>query len=333
MSVLRVMGVAALLAAAPALSAQVTGLAGTVVVTNKTPATATIIDVASGRILATLPTGHGPHEIVLSRNGRTAVITDYGTGPAPGSSLTVIDVDSLRVARTISIAPYQRPHGIAFLPGDSLVAVTVEGSQAVVVVHVTRGVVVREAKTNKAGSHMVGVTADGGIGWTGDMGSHTITELDLLSGKAVRSIDVPERPEAINVTLDGSEVWVGSNTTGKISVIDGYTGSVNTVAEGFEWPYRIWFTPNGETVLIPDYRAEVLRFFARRSRAETGKMTFPGGGPQGITVTPDGRHALVSLSREARVVVIDVATRSVVGHVPAGETPDGVVFTTRVFAR
>ena len=35
-------------------------------VTNKTPATATILDVASGRVLATLPTGQGPHEVVLS---------------------------------------------------------------------------------------------------------------------------------------------------------------------------------------------------------------------------------------------------------------------------
>src|SRR5829696_6513416 len=57
-------------------TAQVPGLSGTLVVTNKSPATATIIDVATGRALATLPTGNGPHEVVLSSNGRTAVVTD-----------------------------------------------------------------------------------------------------------------------------------------------------------------------------------------------------------------------------------------------------------------
>ena len=61
------------------LTAQVPGLSGTLVITNKTPATATIIDVASGKTLATLPTGQGPHEVVMSRDGRVAVVTDYGS--------------------------------------------------------------------------------------------------------------------------------------------------------------------------------------------------------------------------------------------------------------
>jgi DNA-binding beta-propeller fold protein YncE len=313
-----------------ALAAQVAALPGTLVVTNKAPSTATIIDAASGTALATLPTGHGPHEVVLTRDGGTAVVTDYGTGPRPGSTLTVIDVPGRRVVRTISLGEYRRPHGIAFLPGDSLVAVTVEASQAVLLVHVGRGEVVRAVRTGQAGSHMVGVAADGVQAWTGDIGSNTVSELDLRTGEAVRRVDVPAQPEAINVTPDGSEVWVGSNGTGRVSVVDTYTGAVTTAAEGFTWPYRIWFTPDAETVLLPDYTGDALRVVARRSRRELGRLAFPQGGPQGIFVTADGRHALLSLSREARVAVIDIATRTVVGYVPAGQTPDGVVFTPRV---
>jgi len=310
--------------------AQVPALPGTVLVTNKAPATATIIDAASGATLATLPTGHGPHEIVLSRDGSTAVITDYGSGARPGSTLTVIDVPARRVVRTIGLGSYTRPHGLVFLPGDSIVAVTSEAAQAVILVHVARGEVVRAAKTNKSGSHMVGVASDGVQAWTGDIGSNTVTELDLATGRVMRSIDVPEQPEAINITPDGSEVWVGSNGTGKVSVVDTYMGSVVTAAEGFRWPYRVLFTPDAETVLLPDYTGDALRFVTRRTRKELGRLDFPQGGPQGITVTSDGRYALLSLSREARVAVIDIASRTVVGYVPAGETPDGVVFTSRV---
>ena len=96
---------------------QAARLEGTLVVTNKTPGTATILDAGSGRILATLPTGAGPHEVALSADGRVAVVTDYG-GPGGGSTLTVIDVPGLRVARTIDLGEYRSPHGIAFLPGD-----------------------------------------------------------------------------------------------------------------------------------------------------------------------------------------------------------------------
>jgi DNA-binding beta-propeller fold protein YncE len=324
------LGAAAALYLSPVtLVGQVPGVPGTIVVTNKAPGTATIIDLATGATLATLPTGHGPHEIVLAKDGTTAVVSDYGTGPRPGSSLTVIDVPGRRVVRTIDLGEYRRPHGLAWLPGDSVVAVTVEASQAVLLVHIGRGEVTRVARTDQNGSHMVAVAADGVRAWTGDIGSNTITELDLTNGRVMQRTEVPAQPEAINVTPDGSEVWVGSNGTGRVSVFDTYLGTVSTAAEGFRWPYRIWFTPDAETVLIPDYTGDEVRFIARRSRRELGRLTFPQGGPQGIVVTPDGKYALLSMSREARVTIIDIASRSVVGYVPAGETPDGIVFTPR----
>lgn len=313
--------------------AQVPGLRGTLIVTNKGPATATIVDVATGATLKTLPTGNGPHEIVVSRDGRTAVVTDYGTGPAPGSTLTVVDVAGLSVARTIPLGTYTRPHGIVFLPGDSLVAVTSEAARAVVVVHVRTGEIVKVAATEKNGSHMVGVAADGVRAWTGDMGSNTVTELDLREGRAVRSIAVPTTPEAINVTADGSEAWVGSNATGRVSVVDARSGTVTTVAEGLAWPYRVLFSPDSRLAFIPDYRGEELRFLDRATKQELGRLPLKGAGPQGITITPDGRHLLLSLSAQARVAIIDVASRSVLGHLAVGETPDGVAYTTFVVPR
>lgn len=312
-----------------AAGAQVPGLSGTLIVTNKAPSTATIIDVATGQALATLPTGNGPHEVVLSSNGRTAVITDYGTGAAP--TLTVIDVPGKRIARTISLRQYTAPHGIVFLPGDSLVAVTSERTNHVVVVHVASGEIRKAVPTQHRGSHMVGVAADGRRAWTGDMGDHTVSELDLVSGTYVRSIAVPNVPEAINVTPDGREVWVGSNATGKVSVIDVATGAISTAAEGVAWPYRVLFTPDVKTVVIPDMRNNEVRFLDRATRRELSRISLPGAGPQGVTVTPDGRYLLESLSQQARVVVIDLRTRTIAGYIPAGQTPDGIAYTPNVF--
>lgn len=311
-------------------TAQVPGLTGTLVVTNKGPSTATIVDVGSGKVLATLPTGKGPHELVLSSDGGTAVITDYSG--EPGRTLTVIDVAARKVVRTIDLGEYRRPHGIEFLPGDSLVAVTSEATGNVVVVNIREGQVRRAVATRGNGSHMVGVAGDGRRAFTGNMGSNTVSELDLRTGEFVRTWDVPAVPEAINVTRDGSEIWVGSNSTGKVSVINRASGTVTTAAEGFGWPYRVLFTPDGTTVLLPDLKNEVLRFLDRTSHREIGRISFPGGAPQGITITPDGRYALESMSGQGRVAVIDIATRVVVGHLAVGETPDGIGYTTRVMA-
>lgn len=309
------------------LAAQVEGLTGTLVVVNKSLSTATIIDVGTGRARATLPTGPGPHEAALTSDGTLAVVTDY----SPGSSLTVIDVPGRRVVRTIDMSQYRQPHGIVFLPGDSLVAVTSEATRNVVIVNVRAGAIRRAIGTTHAGSHMVGVVADGSVAWTGDMGDHTVSRLDLRTGSHVRSFDVPQTPEAINVTPDGSEVWVGSNATGRVSVVDPATGSITTAAEGVGWPYRIRFTPDVRTVLLPDLRGEELRILDRETHEERTRLPFAGEGPQGITVTPDGRYAFLSLSTAARIAIIDIAAGAVAGYLPAGETPDGIVYTTRVF--
>lgn len=311
--------------------AQVAGLRGTVVVTNKTPSTFSIIDVESGRLVATLPTGEGPHELALSRDGGTAVVTNYAG--RPGNTLTVINVPGRQVLRTVDLGTWHRPHGIVFLPGDSLVAVTSEASGQVLIVAVADGQVRKAVPTTQQLSHMVGVAADGIRAFTGNVGSHTVSELDLTAGVFVRQWAVPEQPEAINVTPDGAEVWVGSNATGKLSVISPATGQVVTAAEGFGWPYRVVFTPDRSTVLVPDLKRQELRFIDRASHRELGRVSLPGGEPQGLALTPDGRFAFQSLSTGARVAVIDVAARAVVGYLPAGETPDGIGFTTRVVAR
>lgn len=323
----------AIAAVATPAAAQVSGLAGTLIVTNKSPSTATIIDVGTGRHLAIVPTGQGPHEIALSSDGSTAVVTDYGGGRgSPRNTLTVIDVPGRRIARTIDLGNYTAPHGIAYLPGDSLVAVTSEASNHVVIVSVRDGAVRRAIPTNHPGSHMIGVTADGGTGYTGNMGDHTVSRLDLRAGTFVRDYPVPNVPEAINVTPDGREVWVGSNATGLVSVLDPETGAVTTVAEGVSWPYRVLFSPDTRTVVIPDMNNNEVRFLDRTSRRELSRLPFPGAGPQGVTITPDGRYLFLSLSRQARVAVIDMQTRQVAGYLPAGETPDGIAYSPAVLS-
>lgn len=320
--------VALVAAAASPGRAQVAGLSGTLVVTNKTPSTASIIDVGSGTLLATLPTGQGPHEVILTSDGSTAVVTDYSG--QPGRTLTVIDVPGMRVVRTIDLGDYRRPHGIVLLPGDSVVVVTSEQSGNVLLVNVRSGSIQKAIPTTQKGSHMVGVTADARHAFTGNIGSNTVSELDLRTGAFVRMWEVPAAPEAINVTPDGAEVWVGSNTTGTISVLRPATGEIVTAAEGFGWPYRVLFTPDRSTVLLPDLKNETLRFLDRATRRELGRIDFPGGAPQGITITPDGRYALESMSGQGRVAIIDVPARRVVGYLAAGETPDGIAYTTRV---
>jgi YVTN family beta-propeller protein len=305
---------------APAASQSAQGRTGTLVVLNKGESTATFVDVASGEVLATLPTGQGPHELAMTRDGRRAVSTDYSRG----NSLTVFDVEALRVERTIDLSAYPSPHGAFFLPGDSILAVSSEASRNVVLVRVADGTVAGAISTEAGGSHMVAVTGDGSTLFTGDMQANTVSRLDVASGAKTGSFPVAARPEAITVSRDGTQVWVGSNDEGTVSVVDPSTGQVTTPLSGFGWPYRILIVESRDLVVLPDLRTHRVRFVRYSDRSELGRLDFPDEGPQGVALTADEGTLFLSLSRAGEVAVIDLSTREVVRRIPVGPTPDGI---------
>lgn len=83
-------------------------LHGTLVVVNKLGNDVSLIDIASKKVIKSLPTGKGPHELAITKDGKWAVSTGY----VGGNSLTVFDVVNAKPVRTISLAKYPRPHGI-----------------------------------------------------------------------------------------------------------------------------------------------------------------------------------------------------------------------------
>ncbi|MDH3270769.1 MAG: YncE family protein [Gemmatimonadota bacterium] len=310
-------------------SAQSDADTGTLVVLNKGGGTATFVDVASGETIATLPTGEGPHELAMTADGRWAVSTDYGGG----NSLTVFDVQSPRVVRTIDLSAYPRPHGAHFLPGDTLLAVTSEASRNVVLVAPMRGEIVGAIPTQADGSHMVAVTGDGSTLYTGDIGQGTVSRLDVSRRAKVRSYDVPAQPEAITVSRDGSQVWVGSNAEGFVSIVDTESGAVDSPLTGFEWPYRILILEEHDLVVIPDLRRSEVRFVDYDGRSDIQTLALPDEGPQGVALTHDRQTLFLSLSRSAEVAVIDLATLEIVRRIPVGPTPDGIGWSPLVVRR
>src|SRR5579862_3986690 len=128
-------------------------LRGTLVATNMNDNAATVIDLGSQKTIATLPTGTAPHEVAISHTGHWAVVSNYGVRDTPGHSLTVIDLSAHvpAVTRTIDLGEYQKPHGSAFLPGDSTLLVTSEAKQVVLVVNFATGAVETAIPTTQRG--------------------------------------------------------------------------------------------------------------------------------------------------------------------------------------
>jgi DNA-binding beta-propeller fold protein YncE len=312
---------------------------GTVIVANMGDNTATLLDVASRRVVATLPTGNGAHEVAVSHDGRWAVVSNYGVRGAPGNSLTVIDVPAAVVVRTIDLGEFRRPHGSAFLPGDSLLAVTSEMSRAIVLVNFKDGTIAGSIPTNHPASHMLAMTAEGGRIYTSNVADGTVSELDVPGRKFVREFTVAPAVEGIAVTPNGDQVWVGSNQAKTVSVLDPRAGRLAGTLSGFGMPYRLAVTPDARTVIITDPPNAVVRIVDRATRKDratvkvpadgvTDKAEFPGSpSPEGIVLSRDGRTAFVALQGSSRVAMIDIASATVVAFMPTGAGPDGIAYS------
>jgi len=158
------------------------------VVVNKSAGTVSLVDPATRRAVATIPTGFAPHEVAVSPDGRVAYVSDYGTGARPGNTVTVIDLAARRATGTVDLGTHTRPHGITVAP-DGSVWVTTEGSRHVLQLDPERREVIRAVETGQSVTHMVVVADAVGRVYTANIGSGTSTAIDGNTGRVLAHIE------------------------------------------------------------------------------------------------------------------------------------------------
>lgn len=291
-----------------------------VIVANQQSASASILN-ADGTTMRHINVGNGPHEAAISPNGRVAVVTIYGA-QAAGNQLAVVDLVRDSVVRTIDLGIYTRPHGAVFLGNSSSrVAVTSESTGNVVIVDIAAGTIEGAVPTQARASHMVAVTADGMRAFTANIVDNNVSELDLAAKRFVRTYPVPARPEGIAVTPDGREVWVGSNTTGAVTVVSTQSGDVVQTLTGITFPYRLTASPDGRVMAIVDGQGNRLVIADVATHRVVGGVDLAQ--PRGVQFSPDSKTAFVTLGG-GELAVIDVAGLRVVRTIAVQASPDGV---------
>jgi YVTN family beta-propeller protein len=345
-SMRKLLGLLPALALATPAAAQVPAATdGRLLVVNKGEATISVLDVRQGREVTRIATGHAPHEVAVSPDGRLAVVTNYGTGQQPGNTLTVIDLQRLEAVATIDLGEQTRPHGIAWLPDGRRVAVTTEGNGTLTIVDVAAGRVTAAIPTGARVSHEVAVTPDGTRAFVANIGSGSVTVIDIDAGSVVRSIPTGSGAEGVAVSPDGNEVWVSNRAENTVTVLDSRSLDVLATLPSADFPIRVVFTADGARALVTNARSSELRVFDVRGRSSSAVVpiraptvegraqviAFEGSAsPIGVLADPDGRHAYVAAASADAVAVIDLDTGAVVRLISTGKEPDGLAWAPAV---
>lgn len=284
----------------------------------------TIIDPKDMKVVGSVPVGEYPHEVVLSADGKTAYVANYGQ-QTPGSSLSVIDLEAKKEIRRVDLTPLLRPHGLVETGGK--IYFTSETSRVIGRYDPATNRVDWLMGTGQNGSHMIVVTPDQKRMYTANIGSNSVTAFEFQNvppaASRITHIAVGEQPEAIDLSPDGREVWVGLNKEGAIDIVDTTTNKFKEKIKLGERPYRVCFTPDGKYVLatVPDTKEIIVLDAA--TRKETRRMKLEST-PLGIVFSKDSRTAFVSAVEQDYVLKIDLEKYEVLGKAPSGLAPDGV---------
>lgn len=333
----------------------------TLLVLSKQEHSLNIVDPSSLRVLAKVPVGNDPHEVIASDDGRTAFVSNYGFGTY--NTLTVVDLVTDKRGRTVDLGPLRGPHGLAFQGGKPWF--TAEVAKAIGRYDPASGKVDWILGTGQNRTHMIYVSKNGQRIVTTNVNSGTVSIIDQEPVRAPGPppgasgdrrpqgpgaiAPPPARPgrpggmartdwnetvvrvgngsEGFDVSPDGKEIWVANAQDGTLSVINfDQKKVVDTLAVNARGANRLKFTPDGRRVLVSS-GPELIVLDA--STRKTVKRIPIGHGSGGVLIAPDGARAFVACGPDNYVAVIDLRTLAVVGHIQVGDEPDGMAWAVR----
>lgn len=298
-------------------------------VLSKGDHTVAIVNPANLQVVARMPSGPDPHEVIADAEGRIAYISNYGGGTL--HTLTMADLREQKGLGTFDLGALRGPHGLAFAGGK--LWLTVEGSKAVARYDPDARKIDWVMGTGQNRTHMIYVFAGLKKFVTSNVASGTVTIADEVTvGKPPHEdwdetvVETGIGSEGFDVSPDGREIWVAAASDGKISVIDVAAKKVVQVMDAnVEGANRLKFTTDGKRVLVSSLRLPDVAVFDAATRREVKRVRV-GHGAAGMEMDPDGKRAFVSCTPDDYVAVIDLQTLQVTGHVQAGKGPDGLAW-------
>ncbi len=187
----------------------------TLFVTDEDAARVTVIDLARGKPIASIPVGHEPEGVRLSPDGRWLLVTSESD-----NNVAIIDPATHKVVHTVLVGT--RPRDIAFAADSTLAFVTGEADASVYRLTLPDGAPATQIAQLRKEARPMGVVMDAPrerlYVSTGRGG--TVAVLAAADGKLVKEVAAGARPWGIALTPDGRRLVSANGSSGDVTVLD-----------------------------------------------------------------------------------------------------------------
>ena len=305
--------------------------ARSLLVANRSSHEVTFVDLSSGKIVARLPTGKGPHLLSNVSDGRV-MATGYGDFPkphakpvakrppfveSPNSRLTLIDIESRGVVLDRVIEGCTKPHA-SWIIGDRAY-VTCETEQQLLALDLENGEVMRSFDTRQKGSHVLAYAEMTRTLAVSNTGSASLTLINIDSSET-NVVEVGKGSEGLR--LIGNQFWVGNAWEGSISIVDARKQTVIETTEPL-CDFPIAFGERMEQVWVACFGSAELLSINRNTYSLARRIELEDQ-PLNLIIHPELAIAYVSLPRMNAVAEIDLETGTELRRIEVGIEPDGL---------
>jgi YVTN family beta-propeller protein len=337
--------------------------ANALLVLSKTDTTLSIVDPATLKVLAKMPSGPDPHEVVASTDGKLAFVSNYGGGAY--NTITVIDLAAQKTLNAIDLGALRGPHGLWFAGGK--LWFTAEAAKVIGSIDPATQKIDLVLGTGQNRTHMIWVAEDLKRIVTSNVSSATMTFIDKQAGGGrgpggpppggppaggpppgrgpggpppggrggppggdwnETVVAVGRGAEGFDVSPNGKELWAANAQDGTVSIVDMATQKVGaTLNVDVNGANRLKFSPDGKLVLVSTLGGSDLTVLDSATRKVVKRVNI-GHGAAGIQMRPDGSRAYVACTPDNYVVVVDLKSLEVTDHFDAGKQPDGMAWAS-----
>ena len=274
-------------------------------VTSQNAEMVTLLDTATGQVLAQTPVGGKPAPVaydpaagrayvIAADTGRLYVLDErggvkasralgegaFGLAVAPGGGLYVTDWFGARLirldrdlAQAWAVPTGAAPAGVAASGDGRWVATADRDDDGVSIFDAATGRLSHRVKT--AGAHPFGITFHDGRFWTADVQGDTVSVIDPVAGRLTGSVPTGSHPYAL--AFAGGRGFVTNQYDGTLTVFDPDSLAVLDEIPVGDYPEGISALPDGDAVAVANWDSDTLAIVDAESLEIRAEIAMPSG--------------------------------------------------------
>ncbi|MBA4248867.1 MAG: hypothetical protein C0444_11350 [Microbacterium sp.] len=273
----------------------------------------------------TIGVGVEPVSIAILPDGSRAYVANKAD-----DTVSVID---LATQTTTTIAVGDSPQGVSVRPGGSQVWVANRGSSTVSIISTTTDTVIATVAVD-TGPWAIAFDLAARTAYVSHFFDNTIVPISMTTLTRSTSLPNGDSAQGIAVETATGDIWTTLTGTDQVAIIDPATPGSPTLVTVGDYPVRVVFSLDGQSAFVANEGASSssVSVISTATRTVTDEIVLDGGYVSGLSLSPDGVYLFATEQRtdvtSSKLWVIDIATRTKIHAVGAGQAVDSTAVST-----